>query len=49
MMTAPLVLIGGPTAVLGVCRGIPTLPPGVPSLDPITGITLLGAITVLSN
>ncbi len=48
-LVAPLLSLGGPTAVLGVCRGIPSLPPGVPTLDPITGIPLLGALTVLSN
>lgn len=49
MVTAPLVMLGGPTAVLGVVRGVPTYPPGVPSLDFITGTPLLGAATVLSN
>ena len=47
--TAPLIVLGGPTAVLGVVRGTPTLPPGTPSLDPITGTPLFGAATVLSN
>lgn len=47
--TAPLVVLGGPTAVLGVVRGAPTLPPGVPSLDSLTGLPILGAATVLSN
>jgi hypothetical protein len=49
MLTAPLVQLGGPTAILGVCRGVPSLPPGVPTLDIITNIPLLGALTVLSN
>lgn len=49
MLTAPLVQLGGPTAVLGVCRGVPSLPPGAPTLDIITNIPLLGALTVLSN
>jgi hypothetical protein len=48
-MDAPLVLIGGATAVLGVCRGAPALPPGTPSLCYITGLPLLGAATVLSK
>lgn len=47
--TAPLVQIGGLTAVLGVVRGVPSLPPGTPSLDPITGTPLLGSATVWSN
>lgn len=49
IVTAPTILLGGPTAVLGVCRGIPSLPPGSPTLDPITGTPLFGAATVLSN
>ncbi len=40
---APQVLIGGPAAVLGVCRGLPSLPPGVPTLDPLTGLPLPGS------
>jgi len=46
---APILLLGGPTAVLGVARGIPTFPPGTPTLDYITGLPLMGAATVLSN
>ena len=42
-MVSPQVLVGGPAAVLGVCRGVPSLPPGTPSLDPITGIPLMGS------
>jgi hypothetical protein len=45
-MTAPMILLGGPTAVLGVCRGARSLPPGVPTLDPITGAPLLGSAMV---
>jgi hypothetical protein len=40
---APQVLIGGPAAVLGVCRGAPTLPPGVPTLDSLTGFPIPGS------
>jgi len=49
MLIAPVILLGGPTAVLGVCRGIPSMPPGMPTLDIITNIPLFGALTVLSN
>ena len=48
-MVAPLIQLGGPSAVLGVCRGVPSLPPGTPTLDPITGTPLLGSLTVMSN
>lgn len=48
-ITAPTVLLGGPTAVLGVTRGVPTYPPGTPTLDYITGLPLLGSLTILSN
>lgn len=48
-VVAPLIQLGGPTAVLGVCRGVPSLPPGTPTLDPITNIPLFGSLTVLSN
>lgn len=49
VVTAPTILLGGPTAALGVCRGVPSLPPGTPTLDPITGAPLFGAATVFSN
>lgn len=49
MIVSPIIMLGGPTAVLGVVRGIPTYPPGTPTLDYITGLPLLGAATVLSN
>ncbi len=39
---APQVLVGGPAAAYGVCRGLPMLPPGAPSLDWITGLPLQG-------
>lgn len=49
IVTAPTVLLGGPTAALGVCRGTPSLPPGSPTLDPITGAPLFGSAMILSN
>jgi len=49
VITSPLIMLGGPTAVLGVVRGIPTYPPGVPTLDYVTGLPLLGALLVTSN
>jgi hypothetical protein len=48
-LIAPVISLGGPSAVLGNLRGIPALPPGVPTLCYITGIPHLGAATVLSN
>lgn len=42
-MIAAQFLVGGPAAVLGVCRGIPALPPGSPTLDIITNIPLPGS------
>jgi hypothetical protein len=42
-LIAPQVLVGGPAAVLGVCRGTPSLPPGQPSLDIITNLPLFGS------
>lgn len=42
-LVAPQYLVGGPAAVLGVCRGVPSLPPGTPTLDPFTGTPLLGS------
>jgi hypothetical protein len=47
-LVAPQVLVGGPAAVLGVLRGLPSLPPGTPTLDPITGTPLLGSATFRS-
>ena len=49
MLTAPRVQIGGPSALLGVARGAPLLPPGSPSLDYITGQPLMGSLMVGSN
>lgn len=46
-VTAPVVAIGSVPAG-GVCRAIPALPPGVPTLCYITGLPLLGGATVLS-
>lgn len=45
---APQVLVGGPGAVLGVCRGAPMMPPGTPSLDWITSLPLQGSATFRS-
>jgi hypothetical protein len=42
------VLLGGPPAVLGVARGIPMMPPGVPSLDWVTGLPLMGSALIRS-
>jgi hypothetical protein len=41
-LVGPQILLGGPAAVLGICRGLPSLPVGTPTLDPITGLPLLG-------
>lgn len=49
MLTAPRVNIGGPTAILGVARGTPMMPPGSPSLDWVTGLPLMGSLMVGSN
>lgn len=46
VMTSPQVLLGGPAAVLGVSRGLPVLPPGVPSLDYITNLPLQGSAVI---
>ncbi len=45
---SPQILLGGPLAILGVCRGTPTLPPGSPTLDFITSIPLQGSALVRS-
>lgn len=45
-MTAPMILLGGPAAILGVVRGLRSLPPGTPSLDYITGLPLMGSALV---
>jgi len=49
MLTAPRVQLGGPTAVLGVARGTPMMPPGSPSLDWVTGLPLQGSLSVGAN
>lgn len=45
-LTAPQVLLGGPVAALGVCRGAPSMPPNTPTLDYITNLPLLGSVLV---
>lgn len=45
-LTSPQVLLGGPAAALGVCRGTPMMPPGTPSLDWLTGLPLMGAAMI---
>jgi len=47
-LTTAQVMVGGPGASLGVCRGSPMMPPGTPSLDWITGLALQGASTFRS-
>jgi hypothetical protein len=47
-LTSAQVLVGGPAAALGVCRGAPMNPPGSPSLDWITGLPLAGSATFRS-
>jgi hypothetical protein len=42
-LTSPQVLVGNPGASMGVCRGLPSLPPGSMTLDPIIGTPLFGA------
>lgn len=47
-LTAPLIQLGGPAATFGVLRGVPG-PPGVPTLNPVTGLPMIGgAPTVFS-
>jgi hypothetical protein len=48
-LTAPKIMLGGPSAVLGVARGTPMLPIGAPSLDWLTGLPLQGSLLVGSN
>lgn len=47
-LASPQVLLGGPLAVLGVVRGAPVLPPGVPSLDFLLNIPYLGSAVIRS-
>jgi len=42
-LTSPQVLVGMAVAPMGVCRGLPMMPPGSPSLDYITGLPLQGS------
>lgn len=46
VVNSPQVLLGSPAAQLGVARGAPAMPPGVPTLDYITGLPLLGSSIV---
>jgi hypothetical protein len=48
ILTSLQVLLGGPPAVFGVCRGLPMMPPGTPSLDWVTGLPLMGAALIRS-
>lgn len=41
-------LIGNPSAILGVSRGLPMMPMYVPSLDWVTGLPLMGSATFRS-
>lgn len=47
-LVSPQVLVGGPSAVLGVARGLPMMPPGVPSLCWITALPAMGSATFRS-
>ncbi len=47
-LSSAQVMVGGPGAALGVCRGSPMLPPGTASLCWITGLPLPGAATFRS-
>lgn len=47
-MIGAQILLGGPAAVFGVCRGAPMHPPGSMSLDWITGLPLQGCAVVRS-
>ncbi len=48
-LSSPNIMLGGAaTAVLGVVRATPSLPPGTPTLDYITGLPLLGSAGVRS-
>lgn len=47
-LTSAQVMVGDPSASLGVCRGAPMMPPGAQSLDYITGLPLQGSATFRS-
>jgi len=48
VLTAPQILLGAAAAPFGVCRGLPIMPVGSPSLDYITGLPLMGSALVRS-
>ena len=48
MLTSSNIQLGGPTAMMGVARALPALPPFTPTLDYITGLPLLGSAMVRS-
>lgn len=45
-VNAAQIMLGGPAAVLGVNRGFPAMPPGVPTPDYLFGIPHLGSASV---
>jgi hypothetical protein len=48
LLTSTNIQLGGPPGVLGVVRGVPAMPPGMPTLDYVTGLPLLGSALVRS-
>lgn len=45
-LTAAQILLGGPTAIFGVMRSSLPVPPGTPTLDPITGLPMMSSSLV---